>query len=425
MSRRSGGLLLFRRGAHGLEVLLAHPGGPFWSRKDAGAWTIPKGEIVENEDAFQAARREFAEETGYELTEDGIPLGSARQKSGKVIHAWAIEGGSSQELRNASLAIVDEDHSELSRRIARAFLPPYFRPPQYIAERDVDRLMNTGRYTFVIDIPPNFERDVKGNRNPVLQVNVDATAMVQAGIGSGYAEQIISDEVRSFLARTQSRSTPAITLAIRIAFNPNVTTAWFTSVMGIINSVTMLAIILAGAAVVREREHGTMDHLLVMPLNPFEIAMAKIWANGLIILGAVGLSLTFVIQGLLQIPVAGSVVLFMFGTMLYLFFATSIGIFLATVARTMPQLGLLYILVAVPLNLLSGSNTPLESMPPFLRTIMQASPSTHFVAFAQAILYRGAGLELVGPRFLAVLLIGSLFLGFALMRFRSVAAPSS
>lgn len=332
---------------------------------------------------------------------------------------------SSQELRNASLAIVDEDHSELSRRIAYAFLPPYFRPPQYIAERDVDRFMNTGRYTFVIDIPPNFERDVKGNRNPVLQVNVDATAMVQAGIGSGYAEQIISNEVRSFLARTQSSSTAPVTLAIRIAFNPNVTTAWFTSVMGIINSVTMLAIILAGAAVVREREHGTMDHLLVMPLRPFEIAMAKIWANGLIILGAVGLSLTFVIQGLLQIPVAGSVALFMFGTMLYLFFATSIGIFLATVARTMPQLGLLYILVAVPLNLLSGSNTPLESMPPLLRMIMQASPSTHFVAFAQAILYRGAGLELVWPRFLAVLLIGSLFLGFALLRFRSVAAPSS
>lgn len=332
---------------------------------------------------------------------------------------------SSQELRNASLAIVDEDHSELSRRIAHAFLPPYFRPPQYIAERDVDRLMNTGRYTFVIDIPPNFERDVKGNRNPVLQVNVDATAMVQAGIGSSYAEQIISNEVRSFLARTQSRSTPAITLAIRIAFNPNVTTAWFTSVMGIINSVTMLAIILAGAAVVREREHGTMDHLLVMPLSPFEIAMAKVWANGLIILGAVGLSLTFVIQGLLQIPVAGSVVLFMFGTMLYLFFATSIGIFLATVARTMPQLGLLFILVAVPLFLLSGSYTPLESMPPFLRMIMQASPTTHFVAFAQAILYRGAGLELVWPRFLAVLLIGSLFFGFALMRFRSMATRSS
>jgi ABC-2 type transport system permease protein len=332
---------------------------------------------------------------------------------------------SSQELHNASLAVVDEDKSELSRRIARAFLPPYFLPPQYVTERDVDHLMNVGRYTFVIDIPPNFERDVKAKRIPVLQVLVDATAMVQAGIGAGYAQQIIATEIKKFITRNEEPTKPAVTLSTRIAFNPNTTTAWFTSVMGIINSVTMLAIILAGAAVVREREHGTMDHLLVMPVSTFEIAMAKIWANALIITGAVGLSLTFVVQGLLHIPISGSVPLFMFGAMLYMFFATSVGIFLATIARTMPQLGLLYMLVALPLNMLSGANTPLESMPPFLRAIMQASPSTHFVAFAQAILYRGAGLDLVWPRFLAVALIGGIFLALALLRFRAVSAQST
>jgi ABC-2 type transport system permease protein len=332
---------------------------------------------------------------------------------------------SSQELHNASLAIVDEDNSELSRRIVHAFVAPYFRPAQYVAERDVDHLMNTGRYTFVIDIPPHFERDVKGDRNPVLQVMVDATAMVQAGIGSGYAEHIIATEINDYIARRQAAPTPPVTLATRVAFNPNVTTSWFTSVMGIINSVTMLAIILAGAAVVREREHGTMDHLLVMPVSPFEIAMSKIWANALVITGAVGLSLVLIVQRFLQIPVSGSISLFMCGVMLYLFFATSVGIFLATIARTMPQLGLLFILVAVPLNLLSGSNTPLESMPPFLRTVMQASPSTHFVAFAQAILYRGAGIDLVWPQFLAVALIGGLFLGLAMLRFRRVSVASS
>ncbi len=162
--------------------------------------------------------------------------------------------------------------------------------------------------------------------------------------------------------------------------------------MGIINSITMLAIILAGAAVVREREHGTMDHLLVMPLTLFEIAMSKIWANGLVIIVAVGLSLYLVVRGLLGIPIAGSVPLFLLGVPVYLFFATAIGIFLGTVARSMPQLGLLFMLVFLPMNMLSGSNTPLESMPPWLATMMQASPSTHFVSFAQAILYRGGGL---------------------------------
>ena len=202
------------------------------------------------------------------------------------------------------------------------------------------------------------------------------------------------------------------------------TTAWFTSVMGIINSVTMLAIILAGAAIVREREHGTMDHLLVMPLTPFEIAMSKIWANGLVIIVAVGLSLFFVVRGLLGIPIAGSIPLFLFGAAIYLFFATAIGIFLATIARSMPQLGLLYLLVFLPMNMLSGSNTPLESMPPWLATVMQASPSTHFVSFAQAILYRGAGFSVVWPQFLIVALIGGLFFGLALLRFRKVAAAA-
>jgi len=85
----------------------------------------------------------------------------------------------SQEVHNASIAILDEDHSELSRRIAHAFLPPYFQPPQPIAERDVVPLMNAGRYTFIIDIPPNFARDVLARRQPAIQLNVDATAMAQ------------------------------------------------------------------------------------------------------------------------------------------------------------------------------------------------------------------------------------------------------
>jgi ABC-2 type transport system permease protein len=190
--------------------------------------------------------------------------------------------------------------------------------------------------------------------------------------------------------------------------------------MAIINNVTMLAIILAGAAIVREREHGTMDHLLVMPLTPFEIAMAKIWANALVIVVAVGLSLIIVVRGLLAVPIAGSTPLFLAGVLIYLFFATAIGIFLGTIVRSMPQLGLLYMLVAIPMHLLSGSNTPLESMPAFLRIIMLASPSTHFVSFAQAILYRGAGFDVVWPQFLAVALIGGLVLSCALFRFRYV-----
>lgn len=349
---------------------------------------------------------------------------------GLVIYSFSLAiiaqaQGNTQELHNASIGIVDEDRSELSRRIARAFLTPYFRPAGPVELEDVDRLMNNGRFTFIVDIPPHFERDVLGGRRPALQVAVDATAVMQAGIGAGYAQQIIQREIDDFVSRRSDLPTSPVNLAMRIAFNPNVTTAWFASVMGIINSVTMLAIILAGAAVVREREHGTMDHLLAMPVSPFEIAMSKIAANGLVITVAVGLSVHLVVRQLLGVPIAGSVPLFMGGVVLYLFFATAIGIFLATIARTMPQLGLLFLLVAIPLNMLSGSNTPLESMPPVLRIMMQASPSTHFVSFAQAILYRGAGFDVVWPQYLAVAAIGGVFFGLGLVRFRSVATQPS
>ena len=331
----------------------------------------------------------------------------------------------SQELYHASIAVVDEDHSELSRRIIHAFLMPYFKPPVLVSESQIEHLMNAGTYTFIVDIPPNFERDVLAGRQPGLQVNIDATAMVQAGLGANYTQQIIATEISQFLSRNETTPLSPANLAIRIAFNPNVMTAWFSSVMGIINSVTMLAIILASAALVREREHGTMEHLLVMPLSPFEIAMSKIWANTFVIAIAVVLSLYLIVRMLLKIPIAGSIPLFMFGTILYLFFATGLGLFLGTVARSMPQLGLLYMLVATPMNILSGAATPLESMPPWLVTIMQVSPSTHFVSFAQAILYRGAGLDVVWPKFLAVGSIGAIFLALSILRFRASVSSAS
>jgi ABC-2 type transport system permease protein len=346
-----------------------------------------------------------------------------------VVYAFSLQivaqaSSFSQEVHNASIGVVDEDHSELSRRITRAFLPPFFHEPQLIAERDIVPLMNLSKYTFVLDIPPNFERDVLGGRNPAIQFNVDATMMVQGGLGADYAQQIITNEIQDFLSHAEGAPLSPVNLVVRIMYNPNVTTAWFTSVMGIINNISMLAIILSGAAIVREREHGTMDHLLVMPLTPFEIAMSKVWANGLVITIAVGLALYVVVQTLLGVPIAGSIPLFMFGVMLYLFFACAIGIFIGTIARSMPQLGLLYLLIYLPMNMLSGSNTPLESMPPWLATIMQASPSTHFVSFAQSILYRGAGIDVIWPQFLFVAIVGGLFFSLAILRFRSTAAQA-
>jgi ABC-2 type transport system permease protein len=146
--------------------------------------------------------------------------------------------------------------------------------------------------------------------------------------------------------------------------------------------------------------------------------LAKVWANGLVVLIGAALALWLMVHGLLGVPIAGSVRLFLVGTILYLASATSLGILLATLARSMPQFGLLFILVVLPMIILSGGNTPLESMPEGLQRFMEAFPSTHFVRFAQAILYRGAGFNVVWPDFAAVAGIGALFFAVALLRFR-------
>src|SRR6266436_8190236 len=180
----------------------------------------------------------------------------------------------------------------------------------------------------------------------------------------------------------------------------------------------MLSIILTGAALIREREHGTIEHLLVMPVTPLEIMASKIWSMGLVVLVASSLSLVFVVQGLLSVKIEGSMALFLFGAALHLFATTCMGIFLATMAGTMPQFGLLLMLILLPLQALSGSLTPRESMPEIIQNLMLAAPNTHFVILAQAILFRGAGLDVVWPQLAALLLIGSILFFFSLQRFR-------
>lgn len=328
---------------------------------------------------------------------------------------YAPAKGTQMELINASIAVVDEDHSTLSHRIKDALLPPYFLPPQEINVAEIDAAMDNGRFTFVINIPPNFQADLERGRHPALQVNIDATAMIQAGSGARHIQNIIAQEVTGFL---KTSSQQPVNLVTRSMFNPNRESAWFVSVMQVINNITLLSIFLTGAALIREREHGTIEHLLVMPLQPVEIMLAKIWANGLVVIIAANLSLRLMVQGVLQVPIAGSMILFSAGVIVYLFSVTSLGIFLATLARSMPQFSLLALPVFIVMNLLSGSNTPFDSMPILIQRIMMFSPSTHFVSFAQAILYRGAGFDVVWKEFVATAVIGTVFFVTALLRFR-------
>ncbi|ASQ91546.1 hypothetical protein CHL67_00690 [Prosthecochloris sp. GSB1] len=341
-----------------------------------------------------------------------------------TVGIYVAAGAQSRELHNAPIAFVDNDRSPLSERIIDAFYPPHFKHPEHISQQEIDPGMDEGLYTFVLVIPPEFQHDVIAGKLPELQVNVDATRMTQAFIGSSYIGNIVNGEVLEFVRGYRTSTSPPIDLAVKVRFNPNLNGIWFGSVMEIMTNITILSIILTGAALIRERERGTIEHLLVMPLTPLEIMGAKVWANGIVVLASAMLSLFLVVKGLFQVPVAGSITLFMIGAMLHLFSTTSIGIFLGTIARSMPQFGLLIILVILPMQLLSGGVTPRESMPEIVQNIMLISPTTHFVNFSKAIMYRGAGISVVWKQFAVISLIGTVFFLIALTRFRKTVAQT-
>ncbi|MGL6132962.1 MAG: ABC transporter permease [Prochlorococcaceae cyanobacterium] len=335
---------------------------------------------------------------------------------------------SPETLQNTPIAIVDDDRSQLSTRLRDAFLPPYFQAPRLVDTKEMDRRLDAGLDSFALSIPPHFQRDLLAGRQPSLQLQVDATRMGQAFSGSGYVQRIVQREVRDFqMERTGAWRAPGavvaaptepVELVIRARFNPELSRVWFGSIMQVINQVTLLSLLLTGAALLRERERGTLEHLLVMPVTPLEIMLAKVWSMGLVVLLAASASLLLVVQGLLQVPIAGSLPLFLAGTSLHLFATTSMGIFLATLARSMPRFGLTLLMVVLPLQMLSGSITPRESMPVWVQLAMLVAPNTHYVILGQGILYRSAGLATVWPQFIWLALIGSGFFALSLARFR-------
>ena len=324
-----------------------------------------------------------------------------------------------ETLNQAPIAIVDEDQSSLSQAIRAAFYPPHFQTPVLLDSMDaLDRGMDGGHITFGLVIPPNLARDLLAGRGGEIQINVDATRMSQAFMGNASIQQIIHDEVAHWMGITAPDVAEPVTLSLRARFNPALENSWFGGLMQIINQITMASIILTGAALIREREHGTIEHLLVMPITPAHIMFSKVWSMSLVVLLSSVLSLNVVVRGLLGVPVEGSLWLFFGGALLHLFATTAMGIYLATVARNMPQFGMLMILILLPLQMLSGGTTPRESMPELVQTLMLAAPTTHFVELGQAILYRGADLSLVWPSMLWLLVIGSIIFALSLRRFR-------
>ncbi|WP_146345713.1 ABC-2 transporter permease [Phaeobacter marinintestinus] len=333
---------------------------------------------------------------------------------------WLVSQAASTEVRDLSVAVVDEDHSQLSARLIDSIQAPLFTTPILLSPKEADQAQLDGKYVLVVSIPPRFERDLRAGKEATVLLLADATAVAFAGTGSTYMAQLLAQEITEYLTPGESDSS-LVDVVFRNRFNPNTTAMWFSSVMQLMSNVTVLMLILSGSSMIREREHGTIEHVMVMPVRPHEIVLSKIAATGLVILVASVLSLIIVVEGLMGVPVSGSLALYVLGAGLYVVAVGSLGLMVASFTRNMGQFGLLVIPVIIILYLLSGGVTPLESMPDWLRILMQwVNPATHFVSFAQSVLYRGSGIELVYPELLAIAAMASVAVALVLVRFRKI-----
>lgn len=326
-----------------------------------------------------------------------------------VVAVMLEASGAGDTVYNAAIAIVDEDNSGLTRQLIDALGPPWFQPPVMIAPDRMAAEIDAGRIMFLLSFPPGFEADVIAGLSPAAQLDIDATAVSQAQLGTDYINTILTSETRAFLTGSPAAPEPALRLELRRAFNPNGNPVWFKSMSSLLNQLSLLTIALTGAAMLREREQGTLEHLMVMPLTPFEIAISKVLANVVVVLAAFTLSLIFVVQEVLQVPVSGSVPLLLAGTAIYLAAAAAIGMFLGTMARSMAQFALLVIMVIIPIIMLSGGMGAIESQPDIVQRLTLVLPSRHFLAFAKAVVFRGAG---VGAVWLELSLMAGLGVAF-------------
>lgn len=343
-----------------------------------------------------------------------------------TVHIVIAAGGIQTELRRAGVLVHDADHSAASRELIYRFQPPYFELKREVTNADVAlTLLDRGQAKALLDIPAQFEQTLnEAGRPAVVQMLVDTSNANSGFLASNYATRITAGYGQEWARRDLTRAgldpdkLPVIRNETRIWYNPELNEAWFGTLSDLLTMMTVACILLPAAALVREKERGTIEQLLVAPLAPFQIMASKVLAMILVMLAGTALSLFGIMQPFFGVPARGSLVLFFALTALYAFTNAGLGLITATFARSSAQVGLLIMLMVMPIVMLSGTHTPLESMPAWLQEVMRISPLRYFIVMSYGILLRGAGLDILWDSVLAMAAIGAVLFVLGMWRFR-------
>lgn len=334
--------------------------------------------------------------------------------------------GIRSQLHDASLLVHDADHSVSSRELIHRFQAPFFRLNGEVADsREGLRQLDRGTAVALLEIPPRFHEQLVTGEPTAVQLLVDTTNSANGLSVASYAARIVarfgqeSAFERVGNVGDSSQNLPLIISDHRVWYNPDQNEAWFECISHLLRQITIFALLLPAAALVREKERGTVEQLLVSPLSPFQIMTSKVLAMTMVILGATAVGLFGIMQPVFGVPIKGSIWLFFTLTALFVVTTACMGLAAATLARNQGQVGMITLLVAAPMLMLSGIAAPMEAMPTWVRYLMALSPLRYYVDIAYGILLKGAGLNILWDSVLAMAALGAALFGFGLWRFRS------
>ena len=304
-----------------------------------------------------------------------------RDKALIFILIWAFTAavytsghGHAMEITYVPTGIYDLSRSPASREFLSHLQLPYFKTVGYLqSEHEIAKWLDSGRASIVVVIPPDFQRRVDGTRQAQIQVITDGAFASSATIAIAYIAAISSSysvsilEHRAGAAGLSLSSVPQVDERLRVKFNPNMSSTWFSGLLELLNMITMVSLLLTAADLVREKEHNTLEQLLVTPARPIEIFIAKIVPTILVVLGLSVLSFFLVLKPAFHLPIRGSLGVFYGVAALHVFAMTSLGIAIAVVARNLAQAMMIMILILQPMIFLSGAWNPPEAMIPWMR----------------------------------------------------------
>ncbi|MEA5503075.1 ABC transporter permease [Halotia wernerae UHCC 0503] len=314
------------------------------------------------------------------------------------------------------LGIVDYANTYESRELVSTLTEnKVFTVDQYMFNtQDLGEQVRRGKITAGLVIPPDFQSDLSADKPAEVQVLVDAVDANTAGIAQGYLNQIIGQ----FSQRLSSNQAPALINTQTIfLYNPGLASSWFfvPGVLGLV--LTLISSLVSSVTVVREKDTGTLEQLLMTPAEAWEILLAKIVPLFVLLMGDVILALSLG-RLVFKVPFRGNLVLFLGLSGLYLFVGIGIGIMLATVCRTQQQVVLTSFFINLPLIQLSGAISPIESMPVVFKYLSLLNPLRHYIAIVRGIMLKGVGLEVLWLNAIALLLFAIVLLSISINNFR-------